>query len=180
MTLSIDHTTESPFNHSIYSLYFMLPPFSRRKIGGNRQDYIFISTVDILPPLIYWNFMYEITIKKTFSAAHNLKDIGGRCEQLHGHNFTVEVSLASKKLNEEGLLIDFRILEGWIEEILDKLDHKFLNDTPHFKNINPSSENIAKYIYDRVYEKVNSQKIDVSRITVWESENARVSYNGEE
>ena len=124
--------------------------------------------------------MYEITTKKTFSAAHNLKDIGGRCEELHGHNFTVEVSVVSKKLNEEGLLIDFRILEGWIEEILEELDHKFLNDIPYFKDINPSSENIAKYIYDRIYEKVNFEKVKVSRITVWESENARVSYNGEE
>lgn len=141
---------------------------------------MFTSRVDILPPLIYWNLMYEITIKKTFSAAHNLKDIGGSCEELHGHNFTVEVYLTSKKLNEEGLLIDFRIVEGWLKEILDKLDHTLLNDTPHFKNINPSSENIAKYIYDRVYEKVISQKIEVSRITVWESENARASYNGEE
>lgn len=120
--------------------------------------------------------MYEITTKKAFSAAHNLKDIGGRCEELHGHNFTVEVSVVSKKLNEEGLLIDFRILEGWIEEILEELDHKFLNDIPYFKDINPSSENIAKYIYDRIYEKVNSGEIKVSRITVWESENARVSY----
>ncbi len=180
MTLFTGHTAEYPFDHSIYFLYFMLPPFSRRKIDGNRQDYIFISTVDILPPLIYWNFMYEITVKKTFSAAHNLKDIGGRCEELHGHNFTVEVSVESKKLNEDGLLIDFRILEGWMEEILGELDHKLLNDTPYFKNINPSSENIAKHIYDRIYEKASSGKINISRITVWESENARVSYKGEE
>jgi len=124
--------------------------------------------------------MYEVTIKKIFSAAHILRDIGGKCEKLHGHNFTVEVSVVSKKLNKEGLLIDFRILEEWIDEILEELDHKLLNDIPYFKDINPSSENIARLIYDMIYEKIKLKEIKISRITVWESENARVSYSGEE
>jgi 6-pyruvoyltetrahydropterin/6-carboxytetrahydropterin synthase len=124
--------------------------------------------------------MYEVTIKKIFSAAHILRDIGGKCEKLHGHNFTVEVSVVSKKLNKEGLLIDFRILEEWIDEILEELDHKLLNDIPYFKDINPSSENIARLIYDMIYEKIKLKEIKLSRVTVWESENARVSYSGEE
>jgi 6-pyruvoyltetrahydropterin/6-carboxytetrahydropterin synthase len=123
--------------------------------------------------------MYEVTIKNTFSAAHILKDIGGKCEKLHGHNFTVEVTVASRELNEDGLLIDFKILKGWTEEILEKLDHKLLNDTPYFKDTNPSAENIARFIYDGIYGKVKSRKIKISRVTVWESEDARVSYNGE-
>ncbi|MBE9546570.1 MAG: 6-carboxytetrahydropterin synthase QueD [Proteobacteria bacterium] len=120
--------------------------------------------------------MYEVTIKKTFSAAHTLTDIGGKCEELHGHNFTVEVSVASRELNEEGLILDFRTLKGWTEEIFEELDHKLLNDIPYFKNTNPSSENIARFIYDRIYEKAKSQKFKVSRVTVWESEDARASY----
>lgn len=120
--------------------------------------------------------MYEVTIKNTFSAAHILKDIGGKCEKLHGHNFTVEVTVASRELNEDGLLIDFKILKGWTEEILEKLDHKLLNDTSYFKDTNPSAENIARFIYDMIYEKAKSRKFKVSRVTVWESEDARASY----
>ncbi len=124
--------------------------------------------------------MYEVSIKKSFSAAHTLKDIGGNCEELHGHNFTVEVSAASKELNEDGLLIDFRILKGWTGELLEELDHKFLNDIPYFEDINPSSENIARFIYDKIYEKTKSKKLKLSRVTVWELEDASVSYTGEE
>ena len=123
--------------------------------------------------------MYEITITRSFSAAHVLKDIGGRCEGLHGHNFDVEVSLAAVDLNKEGLLIDFRILKGWTDEILDCLDHKHLNDLPYFKDKNPSAENLARFIYDRISDKVKLKNIDVSRVTVWESEKARATYRGE-
>lgn len=124
--------------------------------------------------------MYEITIKKSFSSAHTLRDIGGKCENIHGHNFTAEVSVASNDLNQKGMLIDFRALKGWTEEALRELDHKFLNDLPYFKNKNPSSENIARFIYDRICEKVKLPGIAVSRITVGETENTKVSYNGEE
>ncbi len=122
--------------------------------------------------------MYEVTIKKSFSAAHVLKEIGGKCEELHGHNFVVEVSVISCELNAEGILIDFRILKKWTDEIIDELDHKYLNDIEHFKGINPTSEIIAKFIYDRISKKIHRHHLDVSRVTVWESENARVSYSG--
>ena len=122
--------------------------------------------------------MYEATITRSFSAAHVLKDIGGKCEGLHGHNFDVEVSLAAVDLNKEGLLIDFRILKEWTDEILDCLDHKHLNDLPYFKDKNPSAENLARFIYDRISDKVKLKNIDVSRVTVWESEKARASYRG--
>jgi 6-pyruvoyl-tetrahydropterin synthase len=108
-----------------------------------------------------------------------LRDIRGKCEDIHGHNFTVEVSVASKDLNREGMLIDFRVLKGWTEEALRELDHKFLNDLPYFKNKNPSSENIARFIYDMICEKVKLQGIAVSRITVGETENTKISCNGE-
>lgn len=122
--------------------------------------------------------MYEVTIKRSFSAAHILKEIGGKCEELHGHNFIVEVTIASYELNGEGILIDFRILKKWTEEILRELDHKYLNEIRHFENINPSSEVIAKFIYDRIAKKAHRHHVEVSRVTVWESENARVSYYG--
>lgn len=122
--------------------------------------------------------VYEVTIKQSFSAAHMLNEIGGACEKLHGHNFVVEISICSIVLSEEGILIDFRILKQWADEILKEFDHKYLNDISYFKDTNPSSENIARYIYDRISEKVKKINLDVSRVTVWESEDARASYYG--
>ena len=120
--------------------------------------------------------MYEVTIKKSFSAAHILKEIGGKCEELHGHNFTVEVTVAGPSLNGEDLLIDFRVLKGWTNEILDGLDHKYLNEIDCFRQMNPSSEQVARYVYDGLAEKVQALGLSLARVTVWESDNARVSY----
>ncbi len=122
--------------------------------------------------------MYEVTIKQSFSAAHMLKDVGGTCEKLHGHNFIVEVSICSTSLTDAGILIDFRILKQWADEILKEFDHKYLNEISYFKGMSPSSENVARYIYNRISEKVKKSNLDVSRVTVWESEDARVSYYG--
>jgi 6-pyruvoyltetrahydropterin/6-carboxytetrahydropterin synthase len=122
--------------------------------------------------------MYEVTVTRSFSASHVLKDVGGKCEELHGHNFVVEASVASAGLNKEGLLLDFRTLKGWLDEILEELDHKHLNGHPYFKNVNPSAENIARFLYDRINEKARSENTTVSCITVRESENARASYRG--
>ena len=116
--------------------------------------------------------------KLSFSAAHRLQEIGGTCEKLHGHNFIVGVSVTSSKLTEAGILIDFRVLKEWIEEILNVLDHKYLNEIDYFKNVNPSAENIAKFIYDRIVEKVQRHNLDVSQVSIWESEDAKVTYKG--
>jgi len=121
--------------------------------------------------------MYEVTIRKSFSAAHLLREIGGKCEELHGHNFIVEISAAAEMLNQEGLVIDFRLLKRWTDEVLDQIDHKYLNELPFFKGMNPSSENIARFLYERIGEKAKPAKIPLSRVTVWESESARVSYS---
>ena len=122
--------------------------------------------------------VYEVTVKQSFSAAHMLKEVGGTCEKLHGHNFIVEVSVYSGALTDAGILIDFRILKQWTDDILKEFDHKYLNEISYFKGMSPSSENVAKFIYDRITEKVKEINLGVSRVTVWESENARVSYYG--
>ena len=120
--------------------------------------------------------MYEVTIIKSFSAAHLLAQIGGKCEELHGHNFKVEVTLAAPDLNESGLLIDFRVIKKWFSVILDQMDHKHLNELPCFAGINPSAENIAKYIYTSMEPKATESQVRIARIKVWESENAAVTY----
>jgi 6-pyruvoyltetrahydropterin/6-carboxytetrahydropterin synthase len=120
--------------------------------------------------------MYEVTIRKSFSAAHILKEVGGKCEDLHGHNFIVEATVRGKSLNQEDILIDFRDLKRWINEVMEALDHKYLNEIEFFNGMNPSSERIARYIHDRLADKVKTMGLNIARVTVWESENARVVY----
>lgn len=120
--------------------------------------------------------MFEVTIIKSFSSAHLLNQIGGKCEELHGHNFKVEVTVAAPDLNECGLLIDFRVVKKWLGVILDQMDHKHLNELSNFAGINPSAENIAKYIYGEMKLKAKQAEVKVARVKVWESENAAVSY----
>jgi 6-pyruvoyltetrahydropterin/6-carboxytetrahydropterin synthase len=120
--------------------------------------------------------MYEVTIIKSFSAAHVLAEIGGKCEELHGHNFKVEVTVAASELSSTGLLIDFRVFKKWLGEILEDIDHKHLNIIPSFADINPSAENIAKYICEKMNIKVKMNGVNIVRVKIWESENAAVTY----
>jgi 6-pyruvoyltetrahydropterin/6-carboxytetrahydropterin synthase len=120
--------------------------------------------------------MYEVTIIKSFSAAHLLAEIGGKCEELHGHNFKVEVTVAAKELNSNGLLIDFRFLKKVLDEILENIDHKYLNTLTYFNGMNPSAENISKYICEEMELKIKMAGVNVVRIKIWESENAAVTY----
>ena len=123
-------------------------------------------------------YVYEVTITQNFSAAHSLEEIGGTFEKLHGHNFIVEVSLCSPALNNAGIVIDFKIVKEWIDEILRALDHKYLNELIDFYGQNPSAENIARFIHDKVSEKAEIHHLGVACVTVWESENTRASYRG--
>ncbi len=120
--------------------------------------------------------MYEVTIIKSFSAAHLLAEIGGKCEELHGHNFKVEATVGADTLTEEGILIDFRLVKKWLKEILDEMDHQHLNDLPFFAGKNPSSENIACHVYSAMKARTGTSGVAVIRVKVWESENAAVSY----
>ena len=124
--------------------------------------------------------MYEVTIIKSFSAAHILSQVGGKCEELHGHNFRVEMSVGAPVLNQSGLLIDFRLVKKWLGEILDELDHKHLNEISYFAVINPSAENVARYIAQKIAPAAKAARVKVTRVKVWESENAAVTYVPEE
>jgi 6-pyruvoyltetrahydropterin/6-carboxytetrahydropterin synthase len=120
--------------------------------------------------------MYEVTIIKSFSAAHVLDKIGGKCEELHGHNFKVEITVGADELNKNGLLIDFRFLKKCLGEILEDIDHKHLNTLDSFIGINPSAENIAKYLFEKMNLKINMTGVNLVRVKIWESENASVTY----
>lgn len=120
--------------------------------------------------------MYEVTIIKSFSAAHLLADIGGKCEALHGHNFKVEISVAAGQVNHIGILVDFRLLKKMLGEVLEALDHKHINTLTDFAGVNPSAENIAKYIFEKMDARVKTAGVNMVRVKIWESENAAVTY----
>ncbi|MBN1473702.1 MAG: 6-carboxytetrahydropterin synthase [Syntrophaceae bacterium] len=123
--------------------------------------------------------MYEVTIIKSFSAAHLLSQVGGKCEELHGHNFKVELSVGAEELNPSGLLIDFRLVKKWLGDILEEIDHKHLNEIPFFAKLNPSAENVARFIAEKIEPLAKKEGVIVTRVKVWESDNAYVTYKGE-
>ncbi len=121
--------------------------------------------------------MYELMIETKFAAAHQLRNYNGRCERLHGHNWKVEVHVAAENLNDIGLAIDFKVLKDTTNELLSVLEHSFVNDVFPFTEINPSSENIAKWLYDGLVKKLNDGNLKVSSIRIWESDTASASYS---
>lgn len=120
--------------------------------------------------------MYLLTIRTSFAAAHNLINYQGDCENLHGHNWKVEVAVQAKELDSAGLGIDFKVLKREAGQIINELDHKYINENPAFLNLSPSSEHISRYLYERISERLNSDNIKVHSITVWESDNASACY----
>jgi 6-pyruvoyltetrahydropterin/6-carboxytetrahydropterin synthase len=120
--------------------------------------------------------MYELKVITDFAAAHQLRNFRGECERLHGHNWRIEVVLSGDRLNEAGLLIDFRDVKTAANSILEDLDHSYLNDLPQFRDENPSSENIAAYLFQRLSSKLNSGHLKVTKVTAWESDSACASY----
>ena len=122
--------------------------------------------------------MYELKVITQFAAAHKLRDFKGKCERLHGHNWRIEVILTGEKLNNAGLLIDFKEVKEATDGILEKLDHSFLNELPQYKDQNPSSENIAAYLFERLSSRLNNNQIKVTKVIAWESDFASASYSG--
>lgn len=120
--------------------------------------------------------MFELKVISHFAAAHQLREFEGKCENLHGHNWKVEVYVEGYELSDNGLLVDFRQMKKATDEVLDTLDHHFLNDLEPFRTANPSSENIARYIFESLAKILNGTKIRVSKVTAWESDTACASY----
>ncbi|MEW6067734.1 MAG: 6-carboxytetrahydropterin synthase QueD [Nitrospirota bacterium] len=120
--------------------------------------------------------MYELRVETKFSSAHQLRGYKGECERLHGHNYKVEVYVIAERLNEIDIAIDFHELKKLINEVIEPLDHSFLNDIFPFTEKNPSSENIAKWIYDSLNKKLLNDNVRLSAVTVWESETTSATY----
>ena len=120
--------------------------------------------------------MYDLMIESQFSSAHQLRGYKGKCEALHGHNWRVQVTVSSDKLDDIGIVIDFHELKKISCEVISSLDHSFLNEVFPFTEINPSSENIARWIYDSIKKKLDPDQCNISSVTVWENETASATY----
>lgn len=121
--------------------------------------------------------MYQVSVEEHFNAAHYLRGYAGKCEKLHGHRFKVVVTVTAAKINETGLAFDFAELKGHLRQVLATFDHTCLNEVFPFDKINPSSENIAVSIYDRLKYCLPQGTVSLSSVEVWESPESRVCYN---
>ena len=120
--------------------------------------------------------MYFLKIVDYFAAAHNLINYKGKCEELHGHNWKVEVVVKGDKLDKAGMLIDFKILKKFLKEVLENLDHKYINELNEFKGLSPSSEHIAKFIFEKMKEKLEDSDSEIFEVRCWESINSCAIY----
>ena len=118
--------------------------------------------------------MYELTIREEFAAAHLLRGYQGNCKDLHGHTWKVEVTLVSAKLDDVGMVVDFKMARQQLREFLTAIDHVYLNDLPYFQKVNPTTEHLARYIFQGFSKITHPVKIKLVR--VWESETSSVSY----
>lgn len=120
--------------------------------------------------------MYEVGVGQDFDAAHFLRGYEGKCEALHGHRYRVVVKVRTPQLDDIGLAYDFTELKRHLGDILARFDHTCLNDVPPFDKINPSSENVARTIYDELKPKLTGAPVSISSVDVWESPQSRVTY----
>jgi 6-pyruvoyltetrahydropterin/6-carboxytetrahydropterin synthase len=122
--------------------------------------------------------MFQVSVDETFSSGHALRGYKGKCENVHGHNYKVRVTLEGPQLDSIGLLYDFTHLKRVIREIVGGVDHKFLNDLAPFDVINPSAENLAKYFYDETKRQMNTMPdgARITSITIWETDTTSATY----
>jgi 6-pyruvoyltetrahydropterin/6-carboxytetrahydropterin synthase len=121
--------------------------------------------------------MFEISVEQTFAAGHALRNYKGKCENVHGHNYRVRVTIEGEQLDSTGLLVDFLDVKRLMGGAIEYLDHRFINDLDPFDKINPSAENIAKYFYDRMHDGLkNEPPVRISEIRVWETDTSSAVY----
>lgn len=123
--------------------------------------------------------MFEVSIDETFAAGHALRGYRGKCENLHGHNYKVRVTLTGDTLDQIGLLYDFKDLKAVTSEVIERLDHQYLNDLEPFRQHNPSAENMARYIYDEIKAllfKSTDGRVRIKHVKIWETDTSTATY----
>jgi 6-pyruvoyltetrahydropterin/6-carboxytetrahydropterin synthase len=123
--------------------------------------------------------MFEVTVEADFSSGHYLRNYHGRCENPHGHNYRVCVTLEGEQLQENGLLFDFTLLKRILRPVVDSLDHQMINEIPPFTDLNPSAENLARYFFDQIggrVEETTASRVAVKRCTIYETDRSSATY----
>ena len=123
--------------------------------------------------------MFEVTVEDTFAAGHFLRNYKGKCENPHGHNYKVQVTLQAAELDHAGLLLDFKDLKQVMKHVIDRLDHKMINEVEPFTEVNPSAENLAKYFYEETNSRLKSVtagRVHVSRVKMYETDTTAATY----
>lgn len=123
--------------------------------------------------------MFEVSVEDTFAAGHALRGYHGKCENPHGHNYKVQITLRGERLDNIGLLYDFKDLKAVMGEVVDRLDHQFLNDIEPFKQLNPSAENMAKYFYEECNARLKTAtggRVSVKQVKIWETDTTTATY----
>ena len=123
--------------------------------------------------------MFEVTVEAGFSSGHYLRNYRGKCENPHGHNYKVRVTLARARLDQAGLLLDFKLLKQVMRPVIDRIDHQMLNELEPFTELNPSAENIAKFFYDQTNEQLAEMtegRVRVKDCTIWETDTTTATY----
>ncbi len=123
--------------------------------------------------------MFEVSAEETFAAGHSLRNYHGKCENVHGHNYRVRVTLAGADLDHAGLLVDFVEIKRLLRAIIEKLDHQFLNDVEPFDKLNPSAENMARYFYEQMAQRLDGARenpVRVAEVKIWETDTATATY----
>ena len=123
--------------------------------------------------------LYEQTAELQFDAAHSLRGYDGKCARLHGHGYRVQVTIEGSELDDLGMLIDFRRVKATCREIVDELDHAHLNELPAFRQTNPTCENLARHLCERLSEVLDDERVRVACVTVWETPTSAVTYRPE-
>lgn len=121
---------------------------------------------------------YDITVESYFSAAHRLKGYRGKCEKIHGHNWKVVAVITSRSLDKTGMVLDFKEARRLLDKILVSLDHKQLDKTRYFRNKNPTSENIAEFIFNE-YQKRLKEPLELKGISVWETPTSSTTFSND-
>jgi 6-pyruvoyltetrahydropterin/6-carboxytetrahydropterin synthase len=123
--------------------------------------------------------MFEVTVEQTFAAGHALREYKGKCENVHGHNYRVQVTVEGERLNRIGLLVDFVEVKRIVRDIISRLDHQFINDLEPFTTVNPSAENLAKYFYDEIYRLFPADaetNARLAQVKIWETDTSIAVY----
>lgn len=121
--------------------------------------------------------MFEVSVEHTFAAGHALRNYRGKCENVHGHNYRVQVLVRGEKLDQTGMLADFVVLKKLLRDISERLDHVFLNDIEPFITVNPTAENMAVYFCEKMQEGLSMENpVEVAEVKVWETDIQSATY----